>query len=215
MGVTLCAGGAYRWYRDVFFKSEKNNALGMELDIYKLMDNEASNSPPGSNNLIFLPYLIGERCPYADPSAKGSFIGLTLRHSRGDITRALMEGVIFSLRHVYEQIEKMDTDLGVSEIRVSGGGSVSNIWRQIHADIFQIPVRTVDGSSEGGAYGAAFVAGVGCGIWGSVEEAVTNLKIQTENIPNSSNRSKYCDLYGNYKELYPILKHVFENLSTI
>lgn len=214
MGVTLSAGGSYRWCRDVFFKYEKQKARDTGVNPYLIMDAEASAADTGSKRLIFLPYLSGERCPYTDPSARGTFVGLTLNHSRAEITRAVMEGVVYSLLNVYESITSMDSSMMVSEIRASGGGSMSNVWRQVQADIFQLPVRTVSGSAEGGAYGAALVAGVGLNFWHSIEEAVGNLKIETENLPNPGNKAIYQELYSIYKGLYPSLRHTFNVLSS-
>jgi xylulokinase len=149
--------------RNNLCKYETELAKKTGENVYAILDEGAASSEAGAKNLIYLPYLIGERCPYPDPNAKGTFVGLTLRHNHGDITRAVLEGIIYSFRQVYELIIDMDKNLAVSEIRTSGGGSTSTIWRQIHADIFQLPVRTVSGSSEGGAYGAAL--GSWCFMW--------------------------------------------------
>src|SRR5450830_730255 len=119
------------------------------------------------------------------------------------MARSVMEGVTFSARQVYELITEMDPRLKVSEVRVSGGGSGSILWRQIVADIFQLPVKTVSGSKEGGAYGAVMVAGTGCGVWPSLVEASNVLKIETESLPHSVNKNIYDNLFGAYKALYP------------
>jgi len=126
-----------------------------------------------------------------------------------------MEGVVFSLRQVMELITSMDEAVRVDEIRTSGGGSLSQTWRQIQADIFQVPIKTFSGSAEGGAYGAALIAGVGCGIWNSVQDAIKLLEIETEDIPNVNNKHIYDELYGIYKDLYPTLKNVNNQLSKI
>ena len=216
MGVTLAAGGSLQWFKNVLGKYEVEQSKASGKDVYAIIDEAVSNnSAAGSKNLIFLPYLSGERCPYADPDARGAFIGLTLRHSYEDIARSVLEGVAFSARQVYELITEMDPGLKVSEIRVSGGGSVSLLWRQIIADIFQLPVKTVSGSKEGGAYGAVMIAGTGYGVWPSLEEASNVLKIETENQPNSLNKTIYDNLFGAYKALYPALKGTFDNLSQI
>lgn len=215
MGVTLAAGGSYRWYRDTLCENQKREAIEIGTSVYDILENLASTSPPGSKNLLYLPYLAGERCPYADPVARGAFIGLTLQHTRADITRAVMEGVVFSLRQVMELITSMDEVVRVDEIRTSGGGSLSQTWRQIQADIFQVPIKTFSGSAEGGAYGAALIAGVGCGIWNSVQDAIKLLEIETEDIPNVNNKHIYDELYGIYKDLYPTLKNVNNQLSKI
>jgi xylulokinase len=126
-----------------------------------------------------------------------------------------MEGVSFSLKQIYEMIVAMDANLSVKEIRVSGGGSGSLLWRKIIADIFQLPVKTVSGNKEGGAYGSVLVAGAGVGIWSSVEEAANILKVETEVLPDPANNRVYNELFEVYKELYPALKPSFDKLSQI
>ena len=177
------------------------------------MEKSACAAPAGSRGLIFLPYLIGERCPYADPAARGGFIGLGLHHGRSEITRAILEGVVFSLRDVFELMGTMGNS--ITEIRTSGGGSLSPLWRQIQADIFQCPVTTVSGSGEGGAYGAALVAGVGVGIWRDVKEAVKIIKIETETLPEVKNKGIYENLYAVYRGLYKVLKPSFDAIAGI
>jgi xylulokinase len=184
MGVTLAAGGSLRWFRDVLGGGETEVSRRTGEDVYEILSREASASEPGAEGLLFLPYLIGERCPHADPQARGAFVGLTLRHDRCHILRSVFEGVIFSLRDVAELIE--DMGISITQIRTSGGGAPSELWRQIHADVFNNEVLTVSGSAEGGAYGAALVAGAGVGVWPSVEEAVQGVELETRNTPISS-----------------------------
>ncbi len=207
MGVTLNAGGAYRWFRDALGGTEKHE------DTYALMDRAAKGVPPGSQGLIFLPYLTGERCPYTDPAVRGAFIGLGLHHGKPEFTRSILEGVVFSLKDVYALIHSMYDS--VTEIRTSGGGSLSPLWRQIQADVFQSPVITVSGSGEGGAYGAALVAGAGAGVWSSVDDAIDVLKKETETIPNPGNKNIYEDMYNIYHSLYGVLKPVYRDLSML
>ncbi len=211
MGVTLNAGGAYRWFRDTFAEGEKLKALETGKDVYTIMEETAAGAKAGSESLLFLPYLIGERCPYIDTSARGAFIGLSLQHTRSDITRSVMEGVVYSLKDVYELISMMGSS--ISEIRTSGGGSISPLWRQIQADVFQCPVTTVSGSGEGGAFGSALIAGVGVGIWSSVDEALGILKKETETFPDKSKKSLYEDLYSIYHSLYEVLQPVYRELA--
>lgn len=213
MGVTLNAGGAYQWYKNKLCDSEKTKAEQTGKDVYDILGEGVSLSSPGSKNLIFLPYLSGERCPYPDPTARGAFIGLSLLHGKGDMTRSILEGVVYSLRQVFDLIAQLDSSIKVSEIIVSGGGSRSPMWRQIQADIFQTPVKTVCGSAEGGAYGAAIVAGVGCGLWSNLEEAVKNLKIESETLPNCDFKELYDYMYETYVSLYPSLTGAYKRLS--
>jgi xylulokinase len=210
MGVTITAGGALQWYKNQFCQDEIAQAKKDGKDVYSIIDDRAAESPPGSKNLIFLPYLNGERCPYADPFAKAAFIGLTLQHDKRDMNRAVLEGVQYSLRQIYDLISLLDDTIKVSEIIISGGGSRSAIWRQICADVFQAPVKTVSGSAEG----AAMLAGVGCGIWKNLGEAVSCLRVETITEPNTLTKSVYDHLLGVYRSLYPALTDAFKQLSS-
>ncbi len=213
MGVTLAAGGSLRWIRDSLCASERDVAQWMGADVYELMSKEAFKAKPGSEGLFFLPYLIGERCPHADPNARGGFLGLTLRHNRRDILRSVFESVIYSLRDVVELIREMGYE--VTQVRTSGGGALSPLWRQIHADVFNSQVITVSGSSEGGAYGAALVAGAGVGLWKDVEEAVAVLKAETRDEPIPENVDLYNRLFPIYRDFYGALKKSFDRISEI
>ena len=213
MGVTLAAGGSLRWFRDVLGGLEREVSKWTGEDVYDLFSREAARAIPGSEGLLFLPYLMGERCPHSDPNARGVFIGLSLRHTRSHIIRSILEGVIFSLKDVAELIEQMGVPL--IEIRTSGGGSASELWRRIHADIFNREVFTVSGSAEGGAYGAALVAGAGIGLWPTVEEAVKSLKIETRTKPVPENVAIYNRLLPIYQGLYDALKNSFDQCSHI
>ena len=150
MGVMLSAAGSLQWFRDTL-------APGVNFDT---LVNEASTIPAGSEGLLFLPYLTGERTPHPDPLARGAFVGLTSRHTRAHMVRALMEGVAFGLRDSFELIQATEAGKSIQQIRVSGGGSQSSFWRQIMADVFNFPLVTVD-TAEGAAYGAALLAGLG------------------------------------------------------
>jgi xylulokinase len=213
MGVTLAAGGSLRWFRDVLGGSEKEISKRTGEDVYDILSREASRAEPGAEGLLFLPYLIGERCPYADANARGAFIGLTLRHHKCHLLRSIFEGVIFSLKDVSEVIKEMGVP--VTQIRTSGGGALSQLWRQIHADAFNREVFTMSHSAEGGAFGAALVAGAGMGIWPSVEEAVKVLRIETKNVPHQENVRIYDRLFPIYQDLYRVLKNTFDQISEI
>jgi xylulokinase len=213
MGVTLAAGGSLRWMRDMLCGGEKEIARWIGRDVYELITAEAERAAPGAEGLLFLPYLIGERCPHPDPNARGGVIGLTLRHDKGSLLRSVMEGVIFNLLDVTKLIE--DMGLQVTQIRTSGGGSLSGLWKQIHADIFQNDVMTVSGSAEGGAYGAALVAGTGVGMWQTVEEAAQVVKVETFTPPIKENAEIYSRLYPIYSDLYHSLKNTFDRIAEI
>ena len=187
MGVTLAAGGSYRWFRDELCQDLVKQAAESGCDVYDLMSQEAAGVQPGCGGLLFLPYLSGERCPYPDPAARGVFFGLGLEHGHAAMNRAVMEGVTFSLRQVAERIFAMDPDMKPEKIILSGGGAKSEVWRQMAADIFGLPVVTISGSGEGGAYGAALVAGVGLGLWKDLVEAAGNPVEETR----TSDRTRY------------------------
>ncbi len=215
MGVTLSAGASYRWFVERFC-----NLCGLEekqsdAKLFQLIDERAARSAPGAQKLLFLPYLNGERCPHTSSAARGVFFGLNLSHDIGDLARAVMEGVIYSLRDVYEQVRLLCNMEGITEIRSSGGGSASKLWCQIHADVFQLPVSTVSGASEGGAYGAALVAGVSAGMWKSLEQAVEVLKISSYTEPDVNKSNIYEDLFQSYRRLYPALEGEFDLLEKI
>ena len=213
MGVTLAAGGSLRWIRDMLAGAEKEVARWTGEDVYDIIAREAAKAVPGSEGLLFLPYLIGERCPYPDPNARGGFIGLTLRHNRSSIMRSVLEGVIFSLRDVSRLIEGMG--LQITQIRTSGGGALSSLWRQIHADVFNREVITVSGSAEGGAYGAALVAGAGTGVWASVEEAVQVVRGESVTVPIPGNIGIYDQMFDIYQQLYGRLRDTFDQIARI
>ncbi len=213
MGVTLAAGGSFRWLRDTICLEEVKQALEEATDPYEVMTRGAARVPPGSGGLVFLPYLIGERTPYPDPYARGVWLGLTLRHKKMHLIRSVMEGVAFSLRDCLELMRSLG--LPIAEIRGSGGGNRSPLWRQIQADVFQTSLRTTQ-MDEGPAFGVALLAGVGTGHWSSVEEACdATIQITSEVHPISENVSTYERLYRLYRQQYPALKESFRELSAL
>ena len=203
-GCQLSSGGSMEWLKDTLYDGP---------DPFKEINEQAEASAAGSNGLIFLPYLTGERCPYADPHAKGVFFGLTRTHTKSDFSRAVMEGVTFGLKDIYELILMANPAMAPREVISSGGGSRSALWRQIQADIFGLPVRTLTGAAEGGAYGAAVVAGVGAGIWRSIEHAAEFLKEETVTLPKAENVKVYERLHRIYQGLYSDLKERMRELG--
>jgi len=200
-GCQLSSGGSLDWFAQTAYDGD-----------FKTLDMQAEQSPAGSQNLVFLPYLTGERAPHADPYARGVFFGLSTQHGKGDMARAVMEGVTFGLREIYEIILKGNPNLEPEEVISSGGGSKSAIWRQIQVDVFNLPVKTLTGAAEGGAYGGAVVAGVGAGVWANIEEAAKCLKVETVTQPIPENVYKLQRLYGVYQGLYQDLKMRFKSL---
>lgn len=210
MGVMLSAGGSLRWLRDSLHPDAR---FRDNLDPYEAMADEAAAVAPGSEGLLFLPYLTGERTPHADPYARGAFVGLTIRHTRGHLIRAVMEGVAMGLRDSLEILRTMN--VACTEIRVSGGGARSPVWRQILADVFGQDLVTVN-ATEGAAYGAALLAGVGSGVFGSVEEACDRtVGIHGRTAPEPDHVRVYDTMFTHYRALYPALQHVMRAVSTL
>jgi xylulokinase len=211
MGVMLSAGGSFRWLRDSIGDLEKSTARLTHDDPYDLLTREAALAPVGSAGLVFLPYLTGERTPYPDPQARGAFVGLTLRHGKAHLIRAVLEGVSFGLRDSLELIKGLGVP--IEQVRASGGGARSPLWRQIQADVFGAELVLVN-ASEGAAFGAALLAGVGAGAYGSVDEAVAaTIKITDRTAPIAENTAKYDRLYPAYRALYPALRDTFQLLA--
>jgi xylulokinase len=203
MGVMLSAGGSLRWLRDnVCLDAWDRDGI----DPYDAMTAEAATIPPTAEGLVFLPYLTGERTPHADPHARGAFVGLTIRHGRGHLIRAVMEGVAMGLRDSLEILQSMT--VASHQIRVSGGGARSPLWRQILADVFGCDLATVT-VTEGAAYGAALLAGVGAGVFASVEEACDRtIGILDRTVPVPDHVALYERMYARYRGLYPALRGV-------
>ncbi|NOZ57133.1 MAG: xylulokinase, partial [Calditrichaeota bacterium] len=170
-------------------------------------------TPAGAEGLVFLPYLAGERTPYPDPNARGVFVGLSLRHGKGHLVRAVLEGVAFGLRDSLEIMR--DLGVPIQQIRASGGGARSPLWRQILANVFGLPVVTTN-AEEGPAYGVALLAAVGTGAFPSVPEACrTAIKVVSQTDPDPAATAVYEEYYGVYRGLYPTLKGVFSKLGEL
>lgn len=198
MAVTLAAGGAFQWLRNTL-----RRAGNADLSYAELSDRAAA-APIGAEGLIFLPYLSGERTPHLDPLARGAFIGLTTRHTIDHIARAVMEGVVYALRDGLEIMR----DLGVAatDVRATGGGGKSALWRQMQADIYGAPVTTLQ-AEEGPAYGAALLAGVGCGVFPDVATAVAQcVAVAGVTQPDPEAQARYDAVYTIYRELYGHLR---------
>ncbi len=168
MGVMLSAGGSFQWLRNQLCEPERAQAERQGVDPYEIMTAEAAQAPAGCEGLTFLPYLTGERTPHANPNARGAWIGITPRHDRNALVRSVMEGITYGMRDSVEIMRGMGVEIG--EIRLSGGGAKSEFWRQMQADVYGQGACTIN-AEEGPAYGAALLAVVGAGVWGSVEEA--------------------------------------------
>jgi len=212
-GVTLSAAGSLRWYYDTFGPSSSIRKKYPNIKDYELLNKQAESIPPGSEGLIFLPYLSGERTPHADPYARGVFFGISYLHTQDHFIRSIMEGVAFSQLDCLSLMR----ELGIiqDKIVLFGGGSKSSIWIQIIADILNLKVTTLN-IEEGPAYGAALIAGVGSGIYGSVEEACSKtIKEDSKINPIKENVKRYEKIYEIYKSLYENLKEDFRKLDTM
>jgi xylulokinase len=172
---------------------------------------ETSDIPAGSEGLLFLPYLSGERTPHPDPLARGAFVGLTTRHTRAHMTRAVLEGVAFGLKDSFTLIDNVGLP-DTFEVRISGGGAKSPLWQQIIADIFAAPLLHVN-TPEAGAFGAALLAAVGVGAFADVPSACAATIKTDERVETGANVAAYADVYEKYQTLYPALKEVFEKLA--
>lgn len=201
MGVMLSAAGSLQWYRSIVAPQMSFDDLMSEAEIIQ----------PGSEGLQFLPYLTGERTPYPDPLARGAWIGLTIRHGRGHLTRALLEGVAFGLRDSFTLIR--EAGLGeIRQVRASGGGAKSALWRQILASVLEVELVTVN-TIEGAAYGAAILAGVGSGCWSDVSTACAEVVQITDSVsPESAQVEVYQHSYSLYRQLYPALRTIFHRM---
>lgn len=213
MSCTLAAGLSLKWYRDNFCMAEQETALGMGVDPYYLMDKQAERVPIGARRLLYLPYLMGERSPLLDSDARGVFFGLSAIHTKYDLLRAVMEGVAYSLRDCLEVLRGMG--IAPEEMLACGGGGSSPLWRQMLADVYGCPVKTVK-SKEGPALGAAILAGVGAGIYSSVAAGCSAvIKANPPQEANAENSVAYEEFYQLYRELYPALKDSFHALSKL
>jgi len=204
MGVMLSAAGSLQWYHDT---------QAPDLTFDELID-PCRAIPPGSEGLFFLPYLTGERTPYPDPLARAGFVGLTIRHHRAHMTRAVLEGVAFGMKDVMELIRQTGL-VHIQQVRFSGGGAKSLLWRQMFADVLNTELFTVN-TTEGAAFGAALMAGTGIGIWENIQEACqATIRITSQITPNVDAVDRYASAYPIYRELYPSLKPIFDKIAQV
>ncbi len=213
MGVVLSAGGSLRWLRDAVCSEERAVAAMTGRDPYEYITAAAAQAPAGAEGLVFLPYLTGERTPYPNPNAKGVFFGLHLRHDKRHLARAVMEGVAFGLRDSFETIEAMGCH--ITQVRASGGGARSELWRQVQADVTGRPHCTIN-VDEGPAFGVALLAGVGAGVWASVPEACrATIRVVDELAPCPERQAFYDREYALYRKLYRQLEGSFDEVAAL
>src|SRR2546421_1226145 len=209
MGVTQGAGLSLRWVRDNIGLPERALEHWTGLDAYALLTREAEGVPAGSDGLLFLPYLQGERTPHLDAYARGGWIGLTASHDRRHLVRSVLEGVAFSLKDCFTIIEEQG--LTLEQVRATGGGAKSPLWRQIIADVLGVELVTTN-AQEGPAFGAALLAGVTSGIYSSVQQACeATIRIVERTLPQSDKPVAYARAYEQFRALYPALKPILSH----
>lgn len=213
MGVTQAAGLSLKWFKENFCQDYVEEAVRQDVDVYDLINRDIANIPAGSDKLIYLPYLMGERTPHLDPDCRGVFFGLSAIHTKAHMLRAVMEGVSYSLSDCNDILKEMGID--VDSMMACGGGGKSPVWRQMLADLYDCSVNTVR-QTEGPALGVAILAGVGCGIYESVEEACDELISEAQSTgADSSVVGKYKAYHELYKELYGNLKNSYKKLAAL
>lgn len=203
LGAMQSAGGAYDWLARLW-ESES---------LYADLDAEAEGVPAGSGGLLFLPYLLGERSPHWNPRARGAFVGLAMPHGRGEMARAVLEGVAFNLRHILDVLRGQGAEVGA--MRLIGGGGKSALWRQILADVYGLPVQQVGLPAQATSLGAAIAGGVGVGLYPDYNIAQELAPVLHVDLPNPLVQARYETLYALFKETYVALEPVFERLSVI
>ena len=224
MGVMLSAGGSFEWFCEVMgqmaytsylrdlAKSAERNEEPLPSEFEDYLTGPAAAVPAGSEGLLFLPYLTGERTPHADPNARGAFVGLTARHGLAHLTRAVLEGVSFGLRDSLELMRALGVP--ISQVRASGGGAKSAVWRQILADVFNAEIATVN-VTQGAAYGAALLAGVGVGVYADVAAACETAVSTTGSTRPGDSVATYEAWYPRYRALYPALAREFAAITEV
>lgn len=209
MGVTQGAGLSLRWVRDNIGLPEMALERWSGVDAYTILAQEAALVPPGSDGLLFLPYLQGERTPHLDAYARGGWIGLTASHNRRHLVRSVLEGVAFSLKDCFAIIQEQG--LALEQVRATGGGAKSPLWRQIIADVLGVELVTTN-ADEGPAFGAALLAGVASGVYSSVQEACdARVRVVERTEPQPQHAAVYARMYEQYRALYPALKPILSH----
>jgi xylulokinase len=211
MGVTQGAGLSLQWFRNQFAQDAVKAAAERGVDPYEILTAQAAEAPAGSEGLYWLPYLMGERTPHLDAAARGGWVGMTAKHTRAHLIRALLEGVSYSLKDCLEIIESLGSKVAV--VRASGGGARSAFWRQMLAAVFDRPIATLQ-TQEGSAYGAALLAMTGSGHYGSVVEACQAAIREKQRLePDATMAAAYRQGYPVFRELYPALRQTFQHID--
>ena len=210
-GSMQAGGGSLKWFRDTLGDSEHAAANQSSVDAYQLLTEKACATPPGAEGLLFLPYLMGERSPWWNPAARGCFVGLSMRHGKGHLVRAVLEGVAYNMRIIADSFAGQGMRPGV--MRIIGGAAKSGPWRQIFADVLEMPVAMLNFRDEATSIGAAIAGGVGVGIFPNIEEAARIVKVTETTNPDPSHYAVYRRLYPVFQKTYEQLRPVFDSLT--
>ena len=210
-GTMQAAGASYQWARDVLCPTEIKEAEEKGVSPYQIMDEKVAKIPAGSNNLLYLPYLMGERSPYWNPSAKGAFVGLTIKHTREHMIRSVMEGVALNMRIIMNSFIEQGAE--IDKIRLIGGGAKGNVWRRILTDVFNKTIVIPNLLDKATSMGAALIGGVGVGIYSDFDFANKMFKIKEIINPDENNSKIYNRIYPAFKDAYKGLKEVYEILN--
>ncbi|MGC9347291.1 MAG: xylulokinase [Anaerolineae bacterium] len=212
-GTMQAAGASYQWTRDQLCPFEVQVAGPLRISAYELMNAQAAQSPPGANGLLFLPYLMGERSPHWNPRARGAFVGLTIRHTRADLIRAVLEGVSMNLCTILDAFRAQGAE--VDAMRLIGGGARGRLWNQIMADIYGVPVQRLAVLEEATSMGAALAGGVGVGLYPDFSMAMEMNPVVETIEPNPEAQRVYTDLYPIFQETYTALAPVYDHLAAV
>ncbi|HOK10108.1 MAG TPA: xylulokinase [Candidatus Hydrogenedens sp.] len=211
MGVMLSAGGSLQWFRNKLCQEEITKSKETGIDPYVYITQSAEKVPIGANGLLFLPYLTGERTPHKDPYARGAFIGLSLMHGKAEMAKAVLEGVAFGMRDSVEIMKGMG--IPINEVRISGGGARSTLWRQIMADVCKVPMVVIN-VDEGPAFGAGLLASISAGMFSSLTEACSSIIKEIERVePDRTKADEYEFWYQEYKSAYTALAPAFHRIG--
>lgn len=213
LGAMVSSGGSLRWFRDQFAESERETAARSHTDAFDLLTEQAAQAPAGSDGLIFLPYMMGERSPLWNTNARGVLFGLSLATPKAAVIRAILEGTAYALRHNVEVAQR--AGVMINEVRSVGGGTRSALWNQIKADVLGVPVLLPE-ASVGAPFGDALVAGLGVGLYTNVLETVREVvKIKTRYEPDSIHHARYSEQYRLFRSIYEHLREDFDQAARL
>lgn len=205
-GTTQCAGGSFDWLERLLRGQD-------ETKLYDELNAAAADAEPGARGLLFLPYLIGERSPHWNPLARGAFVGLTMPHGRPEMVRAVLEGVAYNLKMILDAFQEQKA--GIRVMRLIGGGAQSVLWRQILADIYELPIVRPELLAEATSLGAAIAGGVGVGLFSDFHVAHELVQVKAGEQPNPAHSKRYAALYDIFQRSYTALEPIFEELATL